>query len=85
MSQAAFQCLEEFGKVLLRRTQLSLRQRFPLQTQNAVVAPLVPQIHTHRQTIEIGAKLASLMLFSGARCCELFRIQLFLQFSYQFR
>jgi len=44
---------------------------------------LVPQIHTHRQTIEIGAKLASLMLFSGARCCELFRIQLFLQFSYR--
>jgi hypothetical protein len=41
--------------------------------------------HTHRQTIEIGAKLTSLMLFSGARCCELFRIQLFLQFSHQFR
>ena len=60
-----------------------LRQRFTLQTQNAVVAPLVPQIHTHRQTIEIGAKLASLMLFSGARCCGLFRIQLFLQLSHQ--
>jgi len=36
------QCLKEFGNVLLRRTQLSLRQRFPLQTQNAVVAPLGP-------------------------------------------
>src|ERR1035438_7563370 len=79
------QCLKEFGNVLLRRTQLSLRQRFTLQTQNAVVAPLVPQIHTHRQTIEIGVKLTSRMLFSGARCCHLFRIQLFLQFSHQFR
>src|ERR1039458_8820695 len=79
------QCLKEFGNVLLRRTQLSLRQRFTLQTQNAVVAPLVPQIHTHRQTIEIGVKLPSRMLFSGARCCHLFRIQLFLQFSHQFR
>src|ERR1700676_2934179 len=39
----------------------------------------------HRQTIEIGAKLTSLRLFYGTRCCELFRIQLFLQFSYQFR
>src|ERR1035437_9554940 len=79
------QCLKEFGNVLLRRTQLSLRQRFTLQTQNAVVAPLVPQIHTHCQTIEIGVKLTSRMLFSGARCCHLFRIQLFLQFSHQFR
>src|ERR1700734_855168 len=61
------QCLKEFGNVLLRRTQLSLRQRFPLQTQNAVVAPSVSQIHTHRQTIEIGAKLTARMLFSGAR------------------
>jgi hypothetical protein len=48
------QCLKEFGNLLLRRTQLSLRQRFPLQIQNAVVARLVSQIHTHLQTIEIG-------------------------------
>src|SRR5882724_5831338 len=41
--------------------------------------------HTHHQTIEIGAKLTSLMLFSGAGCCHLFRIQLSLQFSHQFR
>jgi hypothetical protein len=38
-----------------------------------------------RQTVEIGAKLTALMLFSGARCCHLFRIQLFFQLSHQFR
>ena len=60
------------------------KERFPLQTQNAVVAPLVPQIHAHRQTVEIGAKLTSLMLFSCARCYRS-RIQLFPQFPYQLR
>jgi transposase len=55
------QCLKEFGNVLLRHTQLSLRQRFPLQTQNAVVAPLVPQIRRKRKNDRIDAnKLARL-------------------------
>ncbi len=49
------------------------------------MAPLVAQIYAHRQTVEIGAKLISLMLFFGARCCHLFPIQLFLQLSHQFR
>jgi hypothetical protein len=61
------------------------RQRFSLQSQYAVMAPLVAQIYAHRQTIEIGAKLTARMLFSGASCCHLFPIQLFLQLSHQFR
>jgi hypothetical protein len=79
------QPLEEGCQILLRRPQLSFRERFSLQSQNAVMAPLVPQIHSHRQTVEIGAKLTALMLFSGARCCHLFRIQLFFQLSYPVR
>ena len=51
------QPLEEGCQILLRRPQLSFRQRFSLQPQNAVMAPLVPQIHSYRQTVEIGAKL----------------------------
>jgi len=43
-------------------------------------APLVAQIYAHRQTVEIGAKLTALMLFSGARCCHLCRIQFFFSF-----
>jgi len=78
------QPLKEGCKVLLRRAQLSLRQCFPLQTQNAVVAPLVAHIHAHRQTLEMGAKPTSVMLFSRARYCHL-RIQLFPQFPHQFR
>jgi len=79
------QPLKEFGNVLLPRTHLSFRQRFSLQSQNAVMAPLVSQIHAHRKTVEIGAKVNSRMLLSGVRCCHLFRIQLFLQLSHQFR
>src|SRR5260370_10670152 len=56
----------------------------PLPTQHTVVAPLVAQIHSHRQTVEIGAKLSSLILFS-TRCCHLCRIQLCFQLSHQFR
>jgi hypothetical protein len=41
----------------------------------------VAQIYAHRQTVETGAKLTALMLFSGAGCCHLFRIQLFFSFS----
>src|SRR5580693_2248574 len=78
------QPLEEGGKILLRRPKLPLRQRFPLQTQNAVVAPLVPRSTPTVGTVEIAAKLTALMLFSGARCCRFFRIQLFLQLSHQF-
>ena len=47
------QCLKEFCNVLLRRPQLSFRQRFSLQTQNTVMAPLVAQIHSHCQGVEI--------------------------------
>ena len=57
----------------------------PLQTQNAVMAPLVAQIYAHRQTVEIGAKLTALTLFSGIRCCHLFRSQPFFQLSHQLR
>jgi hypothetical protein len=60
-----------------------LLQRFPLQTQNAVVAPLVPQIHAHGQTVEIGAKLTSPILFSCAPCFHL-RIQFFPQCLHPF-
>jgi len=35
------QCLKELCHVRLRRPQLSFRQRFSLQTQNRVMAPLV--------------------------------------------
>jgi hypothetical protein len=70
--------LEEGCKILLRRPRLPFRQRFSLQTQNAVMAPLVAKIHAHRQTVQIVAKLTSLILFS-ARCCHFFRIQLFFQ------
>jgi hypothetical protein len=45
------------------------------------MAPLASQIHAHRQTVEIGAKLTALMLC----CCPLFRIQFSFQLSYQFR
>ena len=36
--------------------QLSLDQRFSLRPQNAIDAPLVTQIHSHRQTIQVGTK-----------------------------
>ncbi len=65
-TRAAFNAWKNFGDVLLRRTQLSLCQRFPLQTQNAVVAPLVAQIYAHRQRVEIGAKLTTQRLFCSA-------------------
>src|SRR5215472_2340697 len=42
-----------------------LCQRLPLQPQNAVVAPLVSQIHSHRQPVPIGGKRA---LFLLLRC-----------------
>ena len=51
---------------------------------NMQMAPLAAQIYAHRQTVEIGAKLTARMLFSGAPCCHLFQIQLFLQLSHQF-
>src|SRR2546427_12836934 len=52
--------------------------------QNAVVAPLVAQIHAHRQTVEIGAKPTSVWLFSCPRYYHL-RIQFFPQFPHQLR
>ena len=58
------QCLKEFCNVLRCRPHLSFRQRLSLQTQNAVMAPLVPKIYSHRQTVKIGTKLGSRMLFN---------------------
>jgi hypothetical protein len=47
---------EEFRQILPPRPQLPLRQRLPLQPQNAVVAPLVSQVHSHRQPVRVGGK-----------------------------
>jgi hypothetical protein len=47
--------------------QLSFGQRFSLQTKNAVLTPAVPQIHSHRQTISIGANRVSPAIFFCAR------------------
>jgi hypothetical protein len=63
-SARRIQCLKEFCNVLRRRPQLSFRQRFSLQTQDAIMAPSVSQIYSHRQTVEIGAKPISRILFS---------------------
>jgi hypothetical protein len=52
--------LEELCHIYLRRLQMSFAQRLSLQTQYAVGAPLVAQIHSHRQTVEIGTQLSSL-------------------------
>ncbi len=43
-----------------------------LTSANAVVAPLVAQIHAHRQTVQIGAKLTSLILKVSVRATHLF-------------
>src|SRR5438270_11749502 len=56
--------LEKLCYVRLRRPQLSLAQCLSYQSQNAVVAPLVPQIHSHGQSVEIGSQLRSLTRFS---------------------
>ena len=48
------------------------------------MAPLVPQIHPHRQTVKIGTKPTSVMLFSPANHCHL-RIHLLPQFPHQLR
>src|SRR5713226_3560990 len=61
------QCLEELPYIFLRRPQLSFGQRFSLQTKNAVLTPAVPQIHSHRQTISIGANCVSPAIFFCAR------------------
>ncbi len=57
------QCLKELPYIFLRCPQLSFGQRFSLQTKNAVLTPAVPQIHSHRQTIEIGPNRASPAIF----------------------
>ena len=49
----------------------------PSKPKMQLMAPLVPQIHSHRQTVEIGPKLTSRMPISRARCYRFFRIQLF--------
>src|SRR5712671_4212080 len=61
------QCLEELPYIFLRCPQLSFGQRFSLQTKNAVLTPAVSQIHSHRQTISIGANCVSPAIFFCAR------------------
>src|SRR6266478_2455720 len=61
------QCLEQLPYIFLRCPQLSFGQRFSLQTKNAVLTPAVSQIHSHRQTISIGAHCVSLAIFFCAR------------------
>src|SRR5947209_17718859 len=61
------QCLEELPYIFLRCPQLSFGQGFSLQTQNAVLTPAVSQIHSHRQTIEIGSNRVSPAIFLCAR------------------
>src|SRR5215831_884596 len=56
----------------------------PLQTQNAVVAPLVSQIHSHRQPVQIGTQLGSRTGFSLVRRRRL-QLQLSSQFLHQLR
>jgi hypothetical protein len=59
----------------IRRTPLHLpalsaivlRQRFSFQTKNAILTPAVSQIHSHRQTISIGANCVSPAIFFCAR------------------
>ena len=74
------QPLKEFANLLRCRAQLSFRQRFSLKTKNAVQTPAVPQIHSYRQTVEIGAKLVSLMLSSALGATTLFRSSFFFSF-----
>src|SRR5262249_33232552 len=78
------QCLEEFPYIFLRCPQLSFGQRLSLQTKNAVLTPAVPQIHSHRQTISIGANRVSLAIFFCARRHRR-RIQFSRQLSQDFR
>jgi hypothetical protein len=59
--------LEELPYIFLRCPQLSFGQRFSLQTKNAVLTPAVSQIHSHRQTISIGANCVSPAIFFCAR------------------
>src|SRR5215467_3257326 len=49
-------CLEQFRHILPPRPQLSLAQPLSLQSHNAVVAPLVSQVHPHRQPVPIGCR-----------------------------
>jgi hypothetical protein len=56
----------------------------PLQTQNAEVTPLISQIHSHRQPVQIGTQLASRTRLCWARRRRL-QLQLSLQFLHQLR
>src|SRR6266849_2027047 len=78
------QCLEELPYIFLRCPQLSFGQRFSLQTKNAVLTPAFPQIHSHRQTISIGANGVSPAIFFCARRYRR-RIQFSRQLSQDFR
>src|SRR6516225_1211799 len=76
--------LEKLCYVRLRRPQLSLAQRLSFQSQNAVVAPLVPQIQSHGQSVEIGSQLRLLPHLSWARRHRL-QLQLSPQSFHQLR
>src|SRR5215469_7616267 len=76
------QSAEEFRHMFPRRLQLPLCQRLPLQPQNAVVAPLVSQIHSHRQPVPIGGRRA-LWLFLRCLLRRRFWPEPFAQLRYQ--
>src|SRR5664279_4448679 len=72
------QCLKELPYIFLRCPHLSFGQRFPRQTKNAILTPAVSQIHSHRQTISIGANCVSPAISFCAR-----RHRRLIQFSRQ--
>src|SRR5262250_776020 len=67
----ATQGLEEFCKILLRGPHLPFAQRFSFQIQNAVLTPLVSQIHSYGQTVEIGPQTISPALSWWVHSCHL--------------
>src|ERR1039457_6486959 len=78
------QVLKEFPNLLPSRPKLPFAQRLSRETQNAVVAPLVPQIYTHRQTIQVRTHSIALTLFPLCSRNNLL-IQLLRQFRNQLR
>ena len=64
--------------------QFPLRQLLPVQTQNAEVAPLVAEIHTHGQSVSVGARYTAAALLPRAAPCRL-RFQFLTQLYHQFR
>src|ERR1039457_7469812 len=78
------QVLKEFPNLLPSRPKLPFAQRLSRETQNAVVAQLVPQIYTHRQTIQVRTHSIALTLVPLCSRNNL-HIQLLRQFCNQLR